>query len=37
MAPAFEDHRLYHWGSALERLIGERDGSLVSENAPEVI
>jgi len=37
MAPAFEDHRLYHWGSALERLIRQRDGSLVSENAPEVI
>ena len=37
MAPAYEDHRLYHWGSALERLIQERDGSLLSENAPEVI
>jgi aspartyl-tRNA(Asn)/glutamyl-tRNA(Gln) amidotransferase subunit A len=37
MAPAYEDHRLYYWGSALERLIRERDGSLVSENAPEVI
>ena len=37
MAPAYEDHRLYYWGSAFERLIRERDGSLVSENAPEVI
>jgi aspartyl-tRNA(Asn)/glutamyl-tRNA(Gln) amidotransferase subunit A len=37
MAPAYEDHRLYRWGSALERLFFERDGSLVSENVPEVI
>jgi aspartyl-tRNA(Asn)/glutamyl-tRNA(Gln) amidotransferase subunit A len=37
MAPAYEDHRLYRWGSALERLFGERDGSLVYENVPEVV
>jgi aspartyl-tRNA(Asn)/glutamyl-tRNA(Gln) amidotransferase subunit A len=37
MAPAYEDHRLYRWGSALERLFGERDGSLVFENVPEVV
>lgn len=37
MAPAYEDHRLYRWGAALERLFRERDGSLVCENLPEVI
>jgi aspartyl-tRNA(Asn)/glutamyl-tRNA(Gln) amidotransferase subunit A len=36
MAPAYEDHRLYRYGAALERLFRERDGSLVSENSPEV-
>lgn len=37
MAPAYEDHRLYRFGAALERLFGERDGGLVYENVPEVI
>ena len=37
MAPAYEDHRLYRWGSALERLFRDRDGSLVYENVPEVV
>jgi aspartyl-tRNA(Asn)/glutamyl-tRNA(Gln) amidotransferase subunit A len=36
MAPAYEDHRLYRFGAALERLFWQRDGSLVHENAPEV-
>jgi aspartyl-tRNA(Asn)/glutamyl-tRNA(Gln) amidotransferase subunit A len=37
MAPAYEDHRLYRWGAILERLLKERDGSLVYENVPEVV
>jgi hypothetical protein len=37
MAPAYEDHRLYRFGAALERLFQQRDGSLVYQNAPEVV
>jgi aspartyl-tRNA(Asn)/glutamyl-tRNA(Gln) amidotransferase subunit A len=37
MAPAYEDHRLYHWGSALEQMLMDRDGCLVANQAPEVI
>jgi aspartyl-tRNA(Asn)/glutamyl-tRNA(Gln) amidotransferase subunit A len=36
MAPAYEDHRLYSVGGALEALFLDRDGSLVSQNVPEV-
>lgn len=36
MAPAYEDHRLYSVGSTLEALLLDRDGSLVSQNVPEV-
>lgn len=36
MAPAYEDHRLYSFGAALERLFRDRDGSLVCDNVPEV-
>ena len=37
MAPAYEDHRLYHWGAALEAMLLDRDGYLVANQAPEVI
>jgi len=36
MAPAYEDHRLYSVGAAIEALFLDRDGSLVSQNVPEV-
>jgi aspartyl-tRNA(Asn)/glutamyl-tRNA(Gln) amidotransferase subunit A len=36
MAPAYHDHRLYTVGATIERLFLERDGSLVSQNVPEV-
>ncbi len=35
MAPAFQDRRLYEVGAALESLVRERDGGLVSDRVPE--
>ena len=37
MAPAYHDDRLYRIGATIERLLFERDGSLVSQMVPEVI
>jgi aspartyl-tRNA(Asn)/glutamyl-tRNA(Gln) amidotransferase subunit A len=36
MAPAYEDHRLYTVGAMMEALFLARDGSLVSQQTPEV-
>jgi len=36
MAPAYEDHRLYSAGATMEALFLARDGSLVSDQVPEV-
>lgn len=37
MGPAFSDHRLFQLGAALEALMLERDGALVSDRVPEPV